>query len=128
MRVTTGRFVASGKTFRHTDTWTNRTMAHRALEDYWVGTTEFYLVSSRAPSSSNNNYCRQDDHQHNHDNHNHQNEQRNSVAVHGNTTPPTGINGVEGAELNNLKKKERRERDRGRRAEGPEDGGEPWRL
>ena len=83
MRVTTGRFVLSGKTFRHTDTWTNRTNAHRTLEDYWVGTTEFYLVSSRAPSCSFNsttpNDGRQDEQQHtqNHDNDQPQNEQRN---------------------------------------------------
>lgn len=54
MRVTTGRFVRSGRTFRHTDTWTNRTNAHRALEAYWVGTTKFHLVSTRAPSCSTN--------------------------------------------------------------------------
>ena len=45
--VTTGRFVVSGKTFRHTDAWTNRTNAHRALEDNWVGTIEFYLEPER---------------------------------------------------------------------------------
>ena len=39
MRVTTGRFVLSGRAFCQTDMWTNRTSAHRALEDYWVGTT-----------------------------------------------------------------------------------------
>lgn len=34
MPVTTGRFVLSGRTLRHTDTWTNRASAHRAPEDY----------------------------------------------------------------------------------------------
>ena len=84
MRVTTGRFVRSGRTFRHTDTWTHRTNAHRALEDYWVGTTEFYLVSVRAPSCSapsNTHDCREDEQQYTHqyhDNDNHQNDQHNN--------------------------------------------------
>ena len=97
--LTTGRFVVSGKTFRHTDTLTNSTNAHCALEDYWVGTIEFYLESSRAPSSSNNapNNCRQDDQHHNHDNHQ-QNEQRNN-------TTSTDTKGKDDAELKDLKTK-----------------------
>ena len=33
------------------DAWTNRTSAHHALEDHWVGTTEFHLMT-RVPSSN----------------------------------------------------------------------------
>ena len=51
MRVSTGRFVLSGRAFCNTDTCTNRMSAHRALEDYWVGTAEFHLMI-RVPSSS----------------------------------------------------------------------------
>ena len=43
MRVTTGRFVSSGRVFSHTDDWTRRADAHCELEDYWVGKTEFFL-------------------------------------------------------------------------------------
>ena len=45
MRVTTGRFVSSGRVFSHTDDWTRRADAHCELEDYWVGKTEFFLKS-----------------------------------------------------------------------------------
>ena len=44
-RITTGRFVLSGLAFCHTDTWTNRTSAHRELEHDLVGTTEFRLMT-----------------------------------------------------------------------------------
>ncbi len=43
-RVTEGTF-SNGSSFRITDAWTSRSIAHRVLEFPWVGTTRFFLRS-----------------------------------------------------------------------------------
>ena len=43
IRITTGRFMNSGREFCNTDAWTNRADAHCPLDDYWIGKTEFIL-------------------------------------------------------------------------------------
>ena len=45
MRVTTCSFVGSGVAFCHTDAWTNRTDAHRMLNEYWMGKIEFFIMT-----------------------------------------------------------------------------------
>ena len=41
IRITRGKFFASGKTFKVIDDWTVRANAHRLLESSWIGTTDF---------------------------------------------------------------------------------------
>ena len=53
MRVTTGRFVNSGRVFSCTDDWTRRADAHRELEDYWVGKTKFFIKTQLSERKRN---------------------------------------------------------------------------
>ena len=41
LRVTTGQFVISGRSFRIVDSWTARAGAHRDLGEAWTGKTTF---------------------------------------------------------------------------------------
>ena len=45
IRITRGKFFASGKTFEVIDDWTIRANAHRVLEGSWIGTTDFRETS-----------------------------------------------------------------------------------
>ena len=51
MRVTEGRFAATGQVFKVVDTWTARDTAHRDLGAAWTGRTTFFRrsESSTAP-------------------------------------------------------------------------------
>ena len=50
LRVTTGRFVVSGRSFRIVDSWTARTGAHRDLGEAWTGRTTFVKKSAEVKS------------------------------------------------------------------------------
>jgi hypothetical protein len=41
LRITRGKFLDSGRTFKIIDDWTVRANAHRVLEGTWLGTTDF---------------------------------------------------------------------------------------
>ena len=41
LRITRGKFVATGKPFKVIDDWSVRANAHRVLEGAWIGTTDF---------------------------------------------------------------------------------------
>ena len=41
LRITRGRFFATGKRFKIIDDWTVRADAHRLLDGAWLGTTDF---------------------------------------------------------------------------------------
>jgi hypothetical protein len=41
IRITRGKFLSSGKTFKIIDDWSVRANAHRMLESAWLGTTDF---------------------------------------------------------------------------------------
>ena len=45
IRITRGKFFASGKTFKIIDDWTTRANAHRMLQGSWIGTTDFREVA-----------------------------------------------------------------------------------
>ena len=45
IRITRGKYFASGKTFKIIDDWTTRANAHRLLEGSWIGTTDFREVA-----------------------------------------------------------------------------------
>ena len=45
IRITRGKYFASGKTFKIIDDWTTRANAHRLLEGPWIGTTDFREVA-----------------------------------------------------------------------------------
>jgi hypothetical protein len=45
IRITRGKYVASGKTFKIIDDWTTRANAHRLLEGSWIGNTDFREVA-----------------------------------------------------------------------------------
>jgi hypothetical protein len=45
IRITRGKFFASGKTFKIIDDWTTRANAHRLLQGSWIGTTDFREVA-----------------------------------------------------------------------------------
>ena len=41
LRITRGKFLDTGRTFKIIDDWTVRANAHRVLEGTWLGTTDF---------------------------------------------------------------------------------------
>ena len=45
IRITRGKYFASGKTFKIIDDCTTRANAHRLLEVSWIGTTDFREVA-----------------------------------------------------------------------------------
>ena len=45
IRITRGKYLNSGKTFKIIDDWTVRANAHRLLESAWLGTTDFREAS-----------------------------------------------------------------------------------
>ena len=50
LRVTTGQFVISGRSFRIVDSWTARAGAHRDLGEAWTGQTTFIKKSAEVTS------------------------------------------------------------------------------
>ena len=50
LRVTTGQFVISGRSFRIVDSWTARAGAHRDLGEAWTGQTTFIKKSAEMKS------------------------------------------------------------------------------
>ena len=50
LRVTTGQFVISGRSFRIVDSWTARAGAHRDLGEAWTGQTTFIKKSAEVKS------------------------------------------------------------------------------
>ena len=52
LRVTTGRFVVSGRAFRIADSWTARAGAHRDFGEAWTGRTVFVKRSEEVKSRS----------------------------------------------------------------------------
>ena len=45
IRITRGKYFASGKTFKIIDDWTTRANSHRLLQGSWIGTTDFREVA-----------------------------------------------------------------------------------
>jgi hypothetical protein len=45
IRITRGKYFASGKTFKIIDDWTTRANAHRLLEGLWIDSTDFREVA-----------------------------------------------------------------------------------
>ena len=45
-RVTEGRFVDTGETFRRVDSWTTKSTVHADLGRRWTGTTRFVMRTS----------------------------------------------------------------------------------
>jgi hypothetical protein len=45
LRITRGKYLSSGRTFKVIDDWTVRANAHRVLEGTWLGTTDFREVA-----------------------------------------------------------------------------------
>ena len=45
LRITRGKYFASGRTFKIIDDWTVQANAHRLLEGAWVGTTDFREIA-----------------------------------------------------------------------------------
>jgi hypothetical protein len=61
LRVTRGKFFASGKTFKIIDDWTVRANAHRLLEGSWIGTTDFREVAEYIDDDSDEEKGRQEE-------------------------------------------------------------------
>ena len=45
IRITRGKYLASGRSFKVIGDWTVRATAHRVLEGAWLGTTDFREVA-----------------------------------------------------------------------------------
>ena len=52
IRITRGKFFATGKTFNIIDDWTVRANAHRLLEGSWIGATDFREVAEYVDDDS----------------------------------------------------------------------------
>ena len=52
IRITRGKYIASGKSFKVIDDWSIRANAHRLLEAAWIGTTDFREVAEYVDDDS----------------------------------------------------------------------------
>ena len=52
IRITRGKYFASGKAFKIIDDWTTRANAHRLIEGSWIGTTDFQEVATYIDDNS----------------------------------------------------------------------------